>query len=242
MRSGGSLVADLTAEALVYFVEFVDLESKDGKSEVWQTLQRLSGGKYANRTEAYEKGRDYYRSTGISMQNAYATMLLDIAAELPDSEEYLDKIESLRPADHGDNDIDDSVEMEAEERVEAVVEKRAAVADIDKVVREITKAKTLNMAKTVVWVTSHLQTKPELIDLDEVPSMWAWTTYNWARDGNETEYRRLYDSKLIPTGGLGIAKDLGFVDDGKAVHAIYLAMIDPETGIAALSGKKGDSK
>lgn len=83
-------------------------------------------------------------------------------------------------------------------------------------VRELKKGSHCGIGPSVTWVSANLRTRMEDIDPEGVPGCEALSMWLWASQ-NETEYRRLYDSKRIPSRGIAEDDRAGFVDDGKAI-------------------------
>ena len=53
------------------------------------------------------------------------------------------------------------------------------------------------MLEDVDWVSQNLGVKG--LNATDAPSSRAWGLYLWATSGNETDFRKTYDVKLLPT-------------------------------------------
>lgn len=86
-------------------------------------------------------------------------------------------------------------------------------------VRECSVGKPTGIGQSVVWVSAHLRTPFDRIDAEGVPGAEALALLLWASQ-NETEYRRLYDSKRIPSRGIAEDQEKGFMDAGDPIEDI----------------------
>ncbi len=75
------------------------------------------------------------------------------------------------------------------------------------------------IGRSVAWVSGNLRTPLEQLDPESVPGVEALSLWMWARQ-NETEYRRLYDCKRIPSRGIAEDASKGFIDSGDPIEDI----------------------
>jgi hypothetical protein len=83
--------------------------------------------------------------------------------------------------------------------------------------------KAIPLAQVVSWVSSNLLRDLQALNPDDVPSLEAVSMLKWAK-ANETEYRKIYDSKRVPQKGFVSDTDAGFVDDGSPVKDILAGL------------------
>lgn len=199
----------MNAESITDFIQEHDLSTKEGKSKLWRLLAPLGS---TTRKSIYIANRDKYLADGLSVGPANTMAVLDLAASLDSASELPEGlINSLRPIQ-----IDEEVVSESSN-----VSKKQIIDELVLFVKENTKNISSNIAKSVSWTSENLCLGKDQLDAESVPSLEALTMFLWAKH-NETEFRRLYDSKRIPSRGLASDKESGFVDDGTPIQEIIL--------------------
>ncbi len=106
-------------------------------------------------------------------------------------------------------------------------------------VRECSVGKRTGIGHSVVWVSANLRTPLNRIDGEGVPGPEALAMLLWAQQ-NETEYRRLYDCKRIPSRGIAEDQEKGFIDTGDPIEDIITRIRKagmPESPVIPESGE-----
>lgn len=200
-----------------------DVGQPAGKSALWRTLQVCSPEIRAEFTRL----TSVYRRQGTHTPeecNRFAA--LDIASQMPSADELpgglLGRLRGVDPLEEYGGDVDADGETNVSRLVSAVYDRWDG--------------HPIGVAKAVIWTTAHLQTPLGRIDIENCPGPEALNMLLWARGGNETEFRRLYDSKRIPSRGLAEDSDKGLVDDGRPIEDILRSLGE---GLVEVAEKKG---
>ena len=109
-------------------------------------------------------------------------------------------------------------------------------------VQECSAGASSGIGRSVAWVSANLRTPLERIEAENVPGVEALSLWIWAQQ-NETEYRRLYDCKRIPTRGIAEDEEKGFIDTGEPIEDIITrirAAESPQVGPSALDSGEQD--
>lgn len=224
-----------TAAELIECIETYDMGLREGKRALWRLLASL--GPY--RKSEFMSLSERYRSQRFSIRDSNRLAALDIATDLPTAHELPEGLlSSLRPGGdekepeggRGAYKARDEAEAKAKEASsdEAVsplrVRKRSRTVEtqFDRLlvrVQECSQGKRTGVGRSVAWVSAKLRTPLDRIKAEDVPGEEALSLYMWARQ-NETEYRRLYDSKRIPSRGIAEDEEKGFIDTGEPIEDI----------------------
>ena len=221
MARSKSDYVDATARDILECLEEVDIGTREGKQAIWSVLTRCgpqAKGKFVSL-------RNQYQVQGLSTRDANRSAALDVAAQLPSAAELPDGIlESVRLDDSSLGDSEAPPESLKGVALAAFGEIRADSqgTQLDRLVERVeglSDNKPVGIAQSVVWVSAKLKTKLQRIRPEDVPGPEALAMLIWAQR-NETEYRRLYDSKRIPSRGIAEDKEKGFVDTGGPIEDI----------------------
>lgn len=201
---------------MVDFVQASDFALSSDKSAFWTLLNPL--GQHGKNQFNFLRNR--YSRSGFSLADSWRLAALDVAADLPGAADLpVGLLASLRPktADGVSEQVVVSLstggkKMTPFERLLAAVQERPEV------VRS-------GFGSVVSWVSANLSLPPERVEVAGVPSVEALSLYKWARS-NETEYRRLYDSKRIPSRGLMEDREVGLIDGGEEMAHIMARLVE----------------
>ncbi|MEE9597959.1 MAG: hypothetical protein V3V96_14395 [Acidiferrobacterales bacterium] len=224
-----------TAAMFVECIKNNDLGDPVGKRTLWSLVTRLSP---ALKRE-FEVWRDEYRKGRFSITHANTLAALDLAATLPSSGELpVGFLDSLRP-DGAETSVV-RIQEAAEEadvsslRGNRLKTKQAAFERLLAQVQDCSQGNRSGIGSVVSWVSANLSVPVAQLVAEEVPGPEALSLYRWARE-NETEYRRLYDSKRIPSRGLAEDREAGLIDGGELMDDIMGRLVE------GLRKKTGDS-
>ena len=204
-----------TAADLVEIVRSHDLSVKAGKSALWAAIATLGG-------DASDKLRSLcaqYRAQGMSVGVVNRNAALDFAATMPGAGLLpAGVLDELRVG--GDGSVADDDEFDR---------LRAAVR-----IRQRNGQCKGGLLEGVSWVASNLRRPLHTIEADEVPNCEALNQLMFARE-NEAEWRRMYDSRRIPSQGFMGDTERGLVDNGAPMADVISTIFN---GVAELRGKR----
>jgi hypothetical protein len=218
---------DETAMDIIKCVQSHDMGSREGKRALWVILNRCGA---ASKTEHTALKQRYIQEGGLDVGEAFRLAALDVAATLPSADALpAGLLESLRPgADevervegqqpfpwkHGTTVKSGAEGFERGQKQETLTDR------LVNQVEDLSDGKPVGIARSVVWVSAHIRTPLNRLRAEDVPGPEALAMLLWARGQNETEYRRVYDSKRIPSKGLAEEDDKGFIDTGAPIEDI----------------------
>jgi len=215
-----------TVLEFVQCIQTSDLGVSEGKRALNRILTPL--GPYWKQQQ--RTLREKYRAEGSTVADANRLAALDIAAQLPDADDLpAGLLVSLRPAEGSQPKVGMTggprgyravPELMAAGRQQAKA-KETQFDCLMAAVQDDCKSGRIALSQSVSWVSANLRTPLERIKAEGVPGPEALALWQWARQ-NETEYRRLYDSRRISTKGIVEDEEKGFIDDGKPIEDIIL--------------------
>lgn len=186
-----------TAADIVEIVRSQDLSVKAGKSALWAAIATLGGG-------ASDKLRSFcaqYRSQGLSPGVVNRLAALDFAATMPGAGLLpAGVLDELRMG--GDGSVANTADDDEFDRLRAAVR-----------IRQRNGQCKSGLLEAVSWVASNIRRPLHTIEVDEMPNCEAMNQLMFARE-NEAEWRRMYDSRRIPSQGFVGDTERGLVDNG----------------------------
>ena len=194
--------------ALIECLRTFDVGSSGGRKELWRALTHMDS-RYGR---IFKEGRDRYFEKGFKPGTANRQSAVDIIESLsPDGIVDPALLEDLPLVSDPPKGLPDTKETRFDR----------LMADV----REASRGARCGIGPSVIWVSANLRTRMESIVVDEVPGIEALSLWLWASQ-NETEYRRLYDSKRIPSRGIAEDDKHGFIDSGEAIESIMSRIRD----------------
>lgn len=220
-----SFDADPVGDLLEYLASGEPLNKQAGKSYVSRVV-RVSLGNDAYKLLGETK-KEYHEVKGTTLLYAWERALLDVLATVPMGKERVDEwLESNRTIG-GISGLDDPTEAsdppEVTRRPAEEVKKprKSDKEEFEALMSRLAArgGKRRPMQHQVQWVSANLRCSLADLTEEDIPGCEALATWMWAR-GNETEYRRLYDSKRVPAKGFASDSETGLVDDGLVIDKL----------------------
>ena len=182
-----------TAADIVEIIRTQNLGAREGKSALWAAIATLGG-------DASDRLRSLcaqYRAQGMSVGVVNRLAALDFAATMPGAGLLpAGVLDELRVG--GDGSVADTADDDEFDRLRAAVRGRKSRG---------------GLPEAVSWVASNIRRPLHTIEADDVPNCEALNQLMFARR-NEIEWRRMYDSRRIPSQGFVGDTERGLVDDG----------------------------
>lgn len=189
--------------ALLDCIQTQDFSRQEGKKALWRALTPFGPAIQQD----FERYRDEYLEQSFPAGDANRMAANDVAAELEAKEESEEAF--------GGGGSDPSVERSHHNRFDVLMAE----------VRELTRGARSSIRLRVLWVADNIGTRMDLLEVNDIPGPGALRMWLWAGQ-NETEFRRTFEAKLIPSKGIAEDEEPGFVDDGKAILDIMSRIRD----------------
>ena len=212
---------DATAQDIIECLGAVDPGTREGKQAIWSVLTRCG----PTAKGEFVSLRNQYQVQGLSIGDSNRSAALDIAAQLPSAAELPDgMLEGVRVGGSSAEDLEappGSLKGMARASFgEVSTDSRGTQLDrLMEQVEELWDNKVEGIAVSVVWIRARLKTRLQRIKPEDVPGPATLAMLIWAQK-NETEFRRTFEAKLIPTKGIAESEEKGFVDIGGPIEDI----------------------
>lgn len=205
------------ASQILRCVDSEDLGTTAGKKALWTFLSPL-GNHWKNE---FSTLRNDYQAQGLKIGLANRLAALDVVKALRGEDVAIEVAEdgAMVPV------VSSSVVGACTPVVGAARPagaRRSRQSQFDRLMAAVQGSADLSavgIGRSVAWVSANLRTKFERIEAVDVPGPEALALLLWAQE-NETEYRKLYDCKRIPTRGIAADEEKGFIDSGDPIEDI----------------------